>query len=547
MSHIRNHSRPSFPHASVLVGLPLLGIGVVSSCASSVQPPPRSVVILQPAEETDPIRNQSEVTPPAEPQSQTEPARSQPPVDDEPAAREVEEPEGTDDHLIGQVAALNEEVRSLYRRLHIELPQERRSALIVELLRDSRVDHQVLGFELADRDLSASAVLSPEVGQAGRSLIESAYPEIRARSARLITRLVPPDAMIVLTGALVKESDPIAAEPMLLGIARWPNADATSSVLQWTRREDAPLYACFSAAWSIEREGMWSSEIDHPVLLEALRKASPRQLREDGMKLLALIGSTDDQRRLVDLMLSEDAGVVRWAASALVETPRAVEVLEQAAMQNEVFYLPAGESLIQHRATPDGLRRLSELPQSDAGVRRDMILRMGAKIDREQLGEAVRLARLEPQITIEVLSSLVRNEVPHTPRSAKSVLTLAELQIKAGRPNRAIEALLSLEGAPIDPGDQGTLDQLRSHALLLLSRFDEAASISLDFAVWNGAIELANDAQLKAKIAGELLSRAKDALNEEQVHTLESLTKTPAPVNDDAPASEADSSASNED
>ncbi len=353
--------------------------------------------------------------------------------------------------------------------------------------------------------------------------------------------------MIVLTGALVRESDPIAAEPMLLGIARWPNTDATQSVLEWTRRGDAPLYACFSAAWSIEREGMWSSEIDHPVLLDALRKASPRQLREDGMKLLALIGSTDDQRRLVDLMLSEDAGVVRWAASALVETPRAVEVLEQAAMQNEVFYLPAGESLIQHRATPDGLRRLSELPQSDAGVRRDMILRLGAKIDREQLGEAVRLARLEPQITIEVLSTLVRNEVPHTTRSAKSVLTLAELQIKAGRPNRAIEALLSLEGAPIDPGDQGTLDQLRSQALLLLSRFDEAASISLDFGIWSRAIELANDAQLKAKIAGELLSRAKDALNEEQVHALELFTKATTPVNESTSAPEQNGAAANED
>lgn len=357
----------------------------------------------------------------------------------------------------------------------------------------------------------------------------SAMPEIRARAARLITRLAPPDAMIVLTEALKVERVPTAAEPMLLGIARWPNAGAIPSALQWTEREDAPRFALYSAALSMEREGLWNIETDYPKLLKSLRSASPRELREDGMKLLALLGQADDLRRLVDSMLSEDPGVARWAAAALVETPRAVEILEQAATQNEVFYLPAAESLIEHRATPDGLRRLSELPQSDQSLRREMVLRMGSYIDREQLGEAVNLARLEPELMIEVLSSLVGNETPHTTRSARSVLTLAELQLLAGRPNRVIEALLSLEDAPLDPPDQTKRDVIHVKALLLLSRFDEASALSLDFEDWTGAIELVSDPQLQARIAAELISRSETELTVEQQHILNSYAPPQAP------------------
>ncbi len=514
--------RVLFSHAPAVIGLPLLGLGIVSSCASSTQPTPTpdysseqeaELVVPENREATQILAPTTES---ASPQPET--AGESEPDSDEILTATQEDMEL--ETLRSKVTALSDEVRALYRRLHIELPADRRSDLIVELLQDERLSHQILGFELADREISASAVLSDDVGQAGRALITSSSSEIRARSARLITRLAPPDAMLVLTEALKSEVHATAAEPMLLGIARWPNSDAAKSVLEWTQRHDGPLFASFSAALSLEREGIWDSERDHPALLSSLRLAQPRQLREDGMKLLALLGTADDQRRLVDFMLSEDPGVVRWAAAALVETPRAVEILEQAALQNEVFYQPAAESLIQHRATPDGLRRLSELPQSDPVVRRDMILRMGNQIDRDQLGEAVRLARLEPELTIEVLSTLIRNETPHTARTAKSVLTLADLQLRAGRPNRVIEALLSLENAPVDPADQSKLDLIRLQALLLLSRFDEAAALSLDVNQWLSAIELASDAQLRSRIASELLSRTGEQLDDEQRHAL---------------------------
>lgn len=507
------------PRMTLLLGLPLLGAGLVCSCASS------------PAQPTPPIRDLHEI-PLATHQPQTEPPQAG--GQDQTETRQSKEPEELDpastqeQHLLAELeaarsqqAALLDELRALYRRLHIELAPERRSALIVELLNDKRTALQVLGFELADRDLSASISLSEQVSQKVHDLIADGNPLIRARAARLITRLVPPDAMIVITDALDAEQDPSAAEPMLLGIARWPNADAKASVLRWIQRPDAPQYASYSAAWALENQGVWSAESDYPLLLSRLRQSGPQQLREEGMKLLAKLGSADDLRRLVLFMLSEDPAVVRWAAAALVETPRAVDVLAQSATENEVLYQAAAESLIKHRATPEGLRRLSEIPVSDQNLRRDMLLRLGQMIDQDRLGEAVRLAQLDADTRIAILSRLVSTEEPHTARSARGVLQLAELQLDAGRPNRVIEALLSLDDTTLEPVDRDRLESMKTQSLILLNRFDEASMVSVSYEVWYQAIGRANDAEQRAKIAQQLLDRADSLLTQEQRVTLQ--------------------------
>ncbi|MFG0245446.1 MAG: hypothetical protein ACF8MF_05260 [Phycisphaerales bacterium JB052] len=419
-----------------------------------------------------------------------------------------------------------EELKGIYRRLHIELDTPGRSSLIVELFDDPRPGMRLLGFELADRDLSASKELGDAVGESVRKLLKDDAPAIRAKAARLITRLVPPDGMIVLTQSLQDEHDPIAVEPMLLGIARWPNRDAHDAILSWFGREDAPLVALCSAAWALEREGLIDSERDSPLLLTRLRSAAPQQLREDGMKLLAKLGSAEDLRTLIALMLSDDPSVVRWAATALVETPRSVEVLAQSAMENETLYLAAAESLIKHRATPEGLRRLAELPQGDPATRRQMLERMGQAIDRERLGEAVRLAQLDPELSISILSRLVANEDALTPRSAKGVLQLAELQLNAGRPNRVNEALLALEGATLEPTDQARRDALRVQSLILLNRFDEAIALSREWSQWNDAIERAIDDAQRHRIAQYLLNRDDLDLTPEQTNQLQLLMPT---------------------
>tara|TARA_R100000687_G_scaffold64493_1_gene52900 strand:- start:252 stop:857 length:606 start_codon:yes stop_codon:yes gene_type:complete len=195
-------------------------------------------------------------------------------------------------------------------------------------------------------------------------------------------------------------------------------------------------------------------------------------------------------------------------------------------MENEILYQAAGESLIKHRATPEGMRRLAELPQSDPALRRQMIERMGQAIDRERLGEAVRLAQLDPTLSISILSRLIANEDAITPRSAKGVLQLAELQLDAGRPNRVNEALLALEGATLEPTDQARRDTLRVQSLILLNRFDEAIAISREWSQWNNAIERAIDDAQRDRIAQYLLNRDDLELSPEQTNRLELLLST---------------------
>lgn len=526
MFHPQSQSR--MPWLTMVFGLPLLGFGVVCSCASTGTP-------ARTGGDSTSIQDRSEVhQPEPEPEAASEPdhtpaqaagaeAETRPP-DEGGVEREVrfqleEELRVARETLRKQ----RDELKALYRRLHIELDTPGRSALIVELFNDPRTELRLLGFDLADRDLSASKDLGAAVGQTVRELLGDESAQIRAKAARLITRLVPPDGMIVLTSALQQEQDPVAVEPMLLGIARWPNAQAREAVLSWFARDDAPLVALCSAAWAMERESMWNAETDHPILLSRLRAAKAEQLREDGMKLLAKLGNSEDLGRLVRLMLSADPSVVRWAATALVETPRSVEVLTASAMENEVLYQAAGEALIKHRATPEGLRRLAELPQSDSEVRRQMLERMGQVIERERLGEAVRLAGLGSEISIAILSRLASSEHDHTPRSAKGVLQLAELQLEAGRPNRVNEALLALEGVTLDPADQVQHESLRVQSLILLGRFDEASSISKSWDLWEAALARASDAAQRERIARYLLGQEGFGLDEEQVLGLEAM------------------------
>jgi len=511
---------------AMVLGLPVWGLSVVSSCATTPQPAPTTDSIPQ-----TPVEQPESAD--AERIEESVDSNTDEPLPDPPVSGGGEESEKRISKLQVSLSAAQEaqrkqieELKGLYRRLHIELDTAGRSSLIVELFNDPRPGMRLLGFELADRDISASKELGVAVGESVRKLLKDESPAIRAKAARLITRLVPPDGMIILTESLQSEEDPVAVEPMLLGIARWPNIDARESILSWFARDDAPLVALCSAAWGLEREGLLDSETDYPVLLIRLRSAEPQFLREDGMKLLAKLGSADDLRKLITLMLSEDPSVVRWAATALVETPRSVEVLAQSAMENEILYQAAGESLIKHRATPEGMRRLAELPQSDPALRRQMIERMGQAIDRERLGEAVRLAQLDPTLSISILSRLIANEDAITPRSAKGVLQLAELQLDAGRPNRVNEALLALEGATLEPTDQARRDTLRVQSLILLNRFDEAIAISREWSQWNNAIERAIDDAQRDRIAQYLLNRDDLELSPEQTNRLELLLST---------------------
>ncbi len=411
------------------------------------------------------------------------------------------------------------EIIGLYQRLHIELDRQGRSNLVIDLFADHRTEIQLLGFELVERDLSSQSDVPPEIGQATRDLINVENPIIRAKAASLITRLVLSDAMLLLTDALISETDPVAAEPMLSGIARWPNEQAIEPVMRWLLRDDSPFEAACDAAWALEEQGLWNvdNDAEHEKILTRLRQVPPETLTLSCMKLLAKIGSSQDLDLLVSLLSSKNTNQQQSAATALVETPRATEVLIQAAEMNSRFFGVASTSLALHRATPEGLRRLSMLPFPDADTRADAFRKMGEAIDDDRLGEAVKLASIEPDLAISMLNRLLSNpDHALNSRSAKGVLLLVSLELNQSRPNRALEGLGSLDGVPLDTSDQHLMDRYKLRALILLGKFDEAHGLSMSQASWIETFSQVQDAQLLSQIAQSIDEAFHESLTDEE-------------------------------
>ena len=440
-----------------------------------------------------------------------------------------------------------EEIISLYRRLHIELDDSDRSDLIIDLFKDPRTNLQMLGFELVDRDLSSSTVLKAEVGESAKELLSDANPTIRSKAARLITRLVPPDAMMVLTESLIKELDPVAAEPMLLGVARWPSPEAVDTVIKWFVHDDAPFAAACSAAWSLETRGHLDPISHHPVLLSQLKESDPKLLRQEGMKLYALLGDAADLHVLVSLLLSDDPNQQQWAANALVETPRAVEVLVQAAELNNRLFHAGSDSLVRHRATPEGLRRLVSLPYPNDETRMDAIVRMGDALDNDRLSEAVGLADLSTEQTIRLLYRLLNDQVELTPRVSKGILLLAQLQLDASRPDRAFEAAIALDDVALDLTDRAKASTLKARSLISLGRLEDALANSADPELWHSMLKEIELVDLRLRIAQTMIQTMGDELSAEQLAEIRErggietpdapdATETPidAPQTDDA-------------
>ncbi|MBL4699603.1 MAG: hypothetical protein JKX70_12305 [Phycisphaerales bacterium] len=414
------------------------------------------------------------------------------------------------------------EILGLYRRLHIELDDDGRSDLIVALFEDHRLGMRLLGFELVNRDLSSNTVLKPAVSEAAKMMLGDSHATVRAKSAQLITRLVPPDAMIVLVESLQNELDPVAAEPMLLGVARWPSLESVDSVLRWFLAPDSPFDAACAAAWSLEQSQLWDIQRHHPLLLEKLRSTSPDALGEDGMKLIARIGDASDLEQLVSLLLAQDPIQQQWAANALVETPRSVEVLVQAAEENEFLFKAASDAMIRHRATPEGLRRLVTLPYPNAESRNDAIMRMGLELEDDRLGEAVRLSGLDPTLSIMLLNRLLNSDLKTiTPRIAKGIILLAQIELDEHRPDRAFEAAITLKDVGLDPADRLRADLIQSSALIQLGKLDEAIALNTDPELWYSMLISAPPGALRERIAVFMLSHLNEILSAQQILDIE--------------------------
>ncbi len=470
-----------------------------------------------------PAANPPEIAPKTTPNT---PPQTQNP-DPKPVPQTDKQPE-----LAPSAAPALDEVVRLYRRLHAELDADQRSGLITELLSDPRKPILDLGFELAHRNLSARTVLSPQVGDATAQLLTSPDPSIRGQAAGLLTRLVTPDAMLVLTESLNRETDPAAAESMLLGVARWPNTDAIDAVVRWSTRPNAPFDAVMTTAWAFEQAGLITAPDHRKHLLDALRTHDDADLSAAGMKLLSKLGDASDLKRLAALLGSDDDALRNRVANALVETPRATELLVQAAELDARLYTPASESLIRHRPTPAGLQRLAALQAPSESERQSTIDRMGDAMDIETLAEGVMLADLDDTTAARLLERLLSIQDDRSLRMAKGIVMLMEIELRRGRPNQALDIADSLIETVLDPITKAKFTTIHQQAAINAGALDHPALADTNADFWFKALDQAQDPESRQAIIAQIHKRFDADLTDAQQELLGVLNQDPEPADE---------------
>lgn len=386
--------------------------------------------------------------------------------------------------LTDRQRALGDEVVNLYRRLHVELDAPGRTALLAELIRDDRNPLRDLGFELAGRDLSARTQLGPEVAIAAVARLTHADPATRAKAATLVGRLVPPDAMMAITRALVSETTAVAAEPMLLGVARWPSDDAVMPTVRWLARDDAPVGAVTTALWSLAQAGFLDDPPLRERVLAGLRERDLVRTGEPGMKLFVRFGNTQDLAAIAEQLTLGDDPARNAAANALAETPVGAALLLEAATGDPRLFPPAARAIGLHMPNAEGLKKTAGLPAIESTVKTNAILEVARMIPPDQLGRAVRSAALSAPMCERALGRLLDPEIDRTPGVFEGLILLADARLKSAKPALAAELLASLDITTAPPESRSEMRRLELRARLALHDLEAAKGIGATLPEW---------------------------------------------------------------
>lgn len=427
---------------------------------------------------------------------------------------------------------LGDEVVSLYRRLHVELEAAGRTTLLAELIRDERAPLRDLGFELAGRDLSARTQLGSEVAMAAASRLSHPDAATRARAATLVSRLVPPDAMLTLTRALQTESEPAAAEPMLLGVARWPNDEAVIPTIRWLERENAPFGAVTTALWSFAQADLLNDPVLRDRIVTNLRDRDGARGGEAAMKLLVRLGTPDDLARVATLLTTPEDPIRNAAAAALAESPDGSLLLIEAASADPRLFAPAARSINAHHAGPDGLRKLASLPAIDPATRETAITDLAARLPDGALAAAVSGAALPPNLAETLLARLAEPERERTPGVLDGLILLANTRVELRKPAEAAVLLDSIDPSTLGESQVRALARVRLAAVIAggdLTTATAVANTTLDdwLSAWR---RLTPSSERRPPVARAILARFPGELTDPQRTELVEASREIAPV-----------------
>jgi len=416
------------------------------------------------------------------------------------------------DALGAQRDALLARLVTTVRKLALSIDPDQRGAMVATLLLDSEPELRAVGFELANRELAEARPLGEPVAQAAMRLLAGNNATTRARAAELLNQIASPDARPAITAALVREEDESAARAMLLASSRWPDADAEPAVLRWID-VDSTRSAASGLAWALQRAGLLSDDAGRRVA-EALVSLPPESLDPTMCKLLVRLGGEAGQSVVVGLLGVPEAR--QAAADALTASPDTLDPLIDAARSDSSLYAFAVAGIIAHRPDAEGFRLLTALPapsvEASSTARRDLAGRM-TLADRVTLAEELS----DPGVIEDLLASaVVPDAEPESPTLDRARTLLAGVRLATGNPGGALESL----GEPQEAETPEAV-RVRTVALILLDRLDEAAETDADAEAWFEALRMAPPEDAKA-IAKRMRSRFE--LDEEQSARLDALS-----------------------
>ena len=472
---------------------------------------------------------------------------------------------------MASLAASGARLAECARKLYIATGADERRVMLTELLGDRNVILQDLGFELAQREISNSAVLDPAVGVVALELLRDSSARVRSRAAVLLRQLAPAGTAEGVVAALKKETDPQAASDLLLAATRTPTPDAIDAVMEWllsdSQAREAAVQACLQISRVMRLDDARQKQIvtllraslraalagmaDDDVTNDAGGGAGTMPLTAAGVTLLADLGG--DPAEISGLLEHPDITLRMAAADALVyEEAYRARLLDAAVLEPQLA-AAAVRGVLVH--TPDPLlfgRALALFPEAGADSNlRTLIMAAARQLPADQLLSALRACSTCP-LRDELLASLLTadrvSSESSRPESLAAIREGALLLTKRYLDDLdAAGALVTLDAAAYLEGDPRTAReaaQFRLAALIGVGKLDAARAIcaaSTDpslprtetlmrgLQLTRGTAHVARAAELIFDVAGSRLSEGQRAAIEVLLGE-SSLMGPPAPV-----------------
>ncbi|MDX9911834.1 MAG: hypothetical protein RBS39_08390 [Phycisphaerales bacterium] len=395
------------------------------------------------------------------------------------------------------------------RRLHVAVPREQRSSLLVELLGDGLPSLRKLGLELVARELSEATQPGPDVERAITLELQDPDPAVRARTATILGQIGTRESVDAVLDRLRVEDAPTAAAAMLRAASRAPDASAIGPAVSWISRGAEARSASAELILSLSRAGLLDGRMGEVApALAVLRATPPADMTGAEMRCTLAIGDESDAASLVGLLRSSSGRTRLLVAQVLAERGDTLHAVVNVGESDAELFEIAVRGIITLDATPKGYRAVERLATTDDGARTLALRRISERLtpaDRIALA----LERADDPGAVEMLlGSIETLEATNVTRErdARAMEVLAMTRLRTGRPGDARIALDAFHRRDVAraPGEPEPRLERLVQAIAIADGEDPE---DVPAEVWVEAAELCGQGGWAEAIAGRAITR----------------------------------------